>query len=62
LAIWIADPIQISNDEIKDNYLVYIKQKANQDQGSSSDCQPGLGKLESDDLQNLQAETYGIFI
>jgi hypothetical protein len=54
--VWAADPIQISNDEVKDNYLVYIKQKASQDQdGSSSDCQPGLGQLKSDDLQNLQS-------
>jgi hypothetical protein len=54
--VWAADPIQISNDEVKDNYLVYIKQKASQDQdGSLSDCQPGLGKLKSDDLQNLQS-------
>jgi hypothetical protein len=54
--VWAADPIQISNDEVKDNYLVYIKQKASQGQdGSSSDCQPGLGKLKSDDLQNLQS-------
>jgi hypothetical protein len=54
--VWAADPIQISNDEVKDNYLVYIKQKASQDQdGSLSDCQPGLGKLKRDDLQNLQS-------
>ena len=53
--VWAADPYQISNDEVKDNYLVYIKQKASQDQGSSFDCQPGLGKLKRDDLQNLQS-------
>jgi hypothetical protein len=53
--VWAADPIQISNDEVKDNYLVYIKQKASQDIGSSSDCKPGLGKLKRDDLQNLQS-------
>jgi len=54
--VWAANPYQITNDEIKDNYLVYIKQKASQGQdGSSSDCQPGLGKLKSDDLQNLQS-------
>ncbi len=53
--VWAADPIQISNDQVKDNYLVYIKQKASQDQGSSSDCKPGLGKLKRDDLQNLQS-------
>ena len=53
--VWAADPYQITNEEVKDNYLVYIKQKANQGQaGSLPDCEPGLGKLKSDDLQNLQ--------
>jgi len=54
--VWAANPYQITNEEVKDNYLVYIKEKANQGQaGSLPDCNPGLGKLKSDDLQNLQS-------
>ena len=54
--VWAANPYQITNEEVKDNYLVYIKQKANQGQdGSPSDCNPGLGKLKKEDLQNLQS-------
>ena len=54
--VWAANPYQITNEEVKDNYLVYIKQKVNQAQdGSSSDCQPGLGQLKKDDLKNLQS-------
>jgi hypothetical protein len=54
--VWAASPYQITNEEVKDNYLVYIKQKANQGQaGSLPDCEPGLGKLKSDDLQSLQS-------
>jgi len=54
--VWAANPYQITNEEVKDNYLVYIKQKANQGQdGSPSDCHPGLGKLKKEDLQNLQS-------
>ena len=54
--VWAANPYQITNEEVKDNYLVYIKQKANQGQdGSPSDCHPGLGKLKKGDLQNLQS-------
>ena len=54
--VWAANPYQITNEEVKDNYLVYIKQKVNQGQdGSPSDCNPGLGELKSDDLQNLQS-------
>ena len=55
--VWAANPYQITNEEVKDNYLVYIKQKANQGQdgASSSDCHPGLGKLKKEDLQNLQS-------
>jgi hypothetical protein len=56
----INDPSQISNDQIKDNYLVFIKEKANN--GANSDCHPGLGVgvLQGDDiicnpgLENLQ--------
>jgi hypothetical protein len=56
----INDPLQISNDQVKDNYLVYIKEKANK--GPNSDCQSGLGvgALQGDDiicnpgLENLQ--------
>lgn len=45
------DPLQISNDEVKNSYLQYVKLKIGQGEGGSdSDCQPGLGQLESDDL------------
>ena len=37
----VNDPYQISNDVVKDNYLVYVKEKANKK--SNSDCHPGLG-------------------
>jgi len=48
---WAADPYQISNDEVKDIYLTYIKLKMNQGLGGPfSECQPGLGVLQSDDL------------
>lgn len=56
----VNDPLQISNDQVKDNYLVYIKEKANK--GPNSDCQrgTGVGVLQGDDiicnpgLENLQ--------
>ncbi|MDP9489515.1 MAG: hypothetical protein M3P28_04870 [Thermoproteota archaeon] len=56
----VNDPLQISNDQVKDNYLVYIKEKANT--GPNSDCQSGIGvgALQGDDiicnpgLENLQ--------
>lgn len=59
----INDPLQISNDQVKDNYLVYIKEKATK--GPNSDCQSGLGvgALQGDDiicnpgLENLQDKT-----
>lgn len=61
---WAAtDPYQISNDEVKDNYLVYIKQKTAKGlEELSSECQRGLGVgvLQGDDiicnpgLENLQ--------
>lgn len=46
------DPLQISNDEVKNSYLQYIKLVSQgQGQGASGpDCHPGLGQLESDDL------------
>jgi len=55
--VWAANPYQITNEEVKDNYLVYIKQKVNQGQdGSPSpDCQPGLGKLKKEGPENLQS-------
>ncbi len=52
---WAASPYQISNDQVKDTYLMYIKQKINQGLGpDNTECQPGLGlgKLKSDELQN----------
>jgi hypothetical protein len=53
---WAANPYQITNEEVKDNYLIYIKQKVNQGQdGSPSDCDLELGKLNKEDLQNLQS-------
>jgi hypothetical protein len=56
----INDPLQISNDQVKDNYLVYIKEKTNN--GPNSDCKAGtgVGVLQGDDiicnpgLENLQ--------
>jgi hypothetical protein len=37
----ITDPYQITNDQVKDSYLVYIKEKINK--GPNSECHPGLG-------------------
>jgi hypothetical protein len=56
----VNDPFQISNDQVKDNYLVFIKEKANK--GPNSECQrgTGVGVLQGDDiicnpgLENLQ--------
>jgi hypothetical protein len=44
------DPNQISNDLVKDNYLIYIKEKMGQGIGGLTDCLPGvgLGNLKSD--------------
>jgi hypothetical protein len=40
----VDDPYQISNDVVKANYLIYIKEKTNQGSGGpNSDCHPGLG-------------------
>ena len=50
---WAASPYQISNDQVKDTYLMYIKQKINQGLGpDNTECHPGLGNLRSDDLLN----------
>ena len=56
----VNDPFQISNDQVKDNYLLYIKEVAKK--GANSECQQGLGVgiLQGDDiicnpgLENLQ--------
>ena len=46
----VSDPLQISNDQVKDNYLLYIKEVAKK--GSDSECQKGLGVgvLQGDDI------------
>lgn len=51
------DPLQISNDEVKNSYLQYIKLVSQgQSKGASgSDCHPGLGQLERDDLLSHNA-------
>lgn len=54
------DPLEITNDQVNENYLVYIKEKVNN--GPNSDCQAGIGVgvLQGDDiicnpgLENLQ--------
>jgi hypothetical protein len=59
----VNDPLQISNDQVKDNYLLYIKEVAKK--GPNSDCQKGLGVgvLQGDDiicnpgLENLEDKT-----
>ena len=57
-----ADPFVISNDQVKDTYLMYVKLKTNLGQGQGqgqgvppSGCQPGLGQLEKEDLQSDNA-------
>ena len=48
------DPLQLSNDEVKNSYLQYIK-LVSQGQGqdvSDFECRPGLGNLETDDFLN----------
>ncbi|HSA74514.1 MAG TPA: hypothetical protein VLD84_11230 [Nitrososphaeraceae archaeon] len=57
-----ADPLEISNDQVKDAYLMYVKLKINQGQsqgqgqgGPPSGCQPELGQLEKEDLQSDNA-------
>ena len=45
-----TDPYQISDDLVKDTYLVFIKQKMDQGLGTqSSDCDPGIGGLQNED-------------
>ncbi len=46
----VSDPYQITNEQVKDSYLVYIKEKINK--GPNSECQPGLGVgvLQGDDI------------
>ncbi len=46
----VNDPLQISNDQVKDNYLLYIKEVAKK--SSDSECQQGLGVgvLQGDDI------------
>ena len=55
-----ADPLQISNDQVKDTYLMYVKLKTSQGQGQvqggpPAGCQPGLGQLDKEDLQSDNA-------
>ena len=59
-----ADPLEISNDQVKDAYLMYVKLKINQGQGQGQSqgqggsplgCQPELGQLEKEDLQSDNA-------
>jgi hypothetical protein len=59
----VNDPNLITNDQVKDNYLLYIKEVASKGQGGpNSDCQvgTGVGVLQGDDiicnpgLENLQ--------
>jgi hypothetical protein len=46
----VNDPYQITNEQVKDSYLVYIKEKINK--GPNSECQSGLGVgvLQGDDI------------
>jgi hypothetical protein len=49
----VNDPNIITNDQVLDNYLVYIKDVANKGKGAAnSECQPGLGVgvLQGDDI------------
>ncbi len=48
----INDPNLITNDQVLDNYLVYVKELANKGKGPNSECQPGLGVgvLQGDDI------------
>jgi hypothetical protein len=38
-----TDNYRLLSDQEKDAYIIYVKQKIKQEQGASSDCQPGLG-------------------
>lgn len=45
------DPLQISNDEVNNSYLQYVKLKIGLGQGNSdSKCNPDAGNLDSNDL------------
>jgi hypothetical protein len=50
-----SNPIQISNDLVKDTYLTYIKLKTSQDQDGKSGCDPGVGHLQKEGLQKDDA-------
>jgi len=54
----LVDTNQISNDQVKESYLTYVKLKTSQGQGQGSsgpDCHPGLGQLQEEDLQSDNA-------
>ena len=50
-----SNPIQISNNLVKDTYLTYVKLKTSQDKGDKSECDPGVGHLQKEDLQKDDA-------
>jgi len=51
-----ANPIQISNEQVKDTYLTYIKAKTSQGQGGpKSECDSGVGHLKKEDLEKENA-------
>lgn len=50
-----SNPIQISNNLVKDTYLTYVKLKTSQDKGDKSECDPGVGHLQREDLQKDDA-------
>ncbi|MDW0193261.1 MAG: hypothetical protein QOA19_03370 [Nitrososphaeraceae archaeon] len=50
-----SNPIQISNNLVKDTYLTYVKLKTSQDKGDKSECEPGVGHLQKEDLQKDDA-------
>ncbi len=50
-----SNPIQISNNLVKDTYLTYVKLKTSQDKGDKSECGPGVGHLQKEDLQKDDA-------
>ena len=50
-----SNPIQISNNLVKDTYLTYVKLKTSQDKGDKSKCNPGVGHLQKEDLQKDDA-------
>ncbi|MFZ0356977.1 MAG: hypothetical protein WAL53_02475 [Nitrososphaeraceae archaeon] len=50
-----SNPIQISNNLVKDTYLTYVKLKTSQDKGDKSECDPGVGHLQKENLQKDDA-------